>query len=144
VTIAIRILSPTDEAALQHVAPHIFSKPIDSHLAAEFLHDDRHHMAVALDGNVIVGFASGVLYRHPDKPPELRINEVSVATSHRKHGIGKRVIQALVDVGRVSGCREVRVLTDRSNMAANQLFKSIGRTEALGEIILNSFMLEAK
>ena len=142
-TLAIRILGPTDEVVLQHVAPDIFDKPIDSHLVAEFLHDDRHHMAVALDGNVIVGFASGVTYVHPDKPLELRINEVSVATNPRKHGIDKRVIQALVEVGRVSGCREVWVLTDRSNIAANQLIKSIGRTEALGETIMYSFMLDA-
>ena len=142
-TIVVRVLGSTDEAMLQHVAPDVFDKPIESHLAAEFLHDDRHHLAVALDGDVIVGFASGVTYVHPDKPQELWINEVGVASSHRKQGIGKRVIQALLEVGRAKGCREAWVLTDRSNTVANQLYKSIGGTEAPGETIMYSFMLDA-
>ena len=142
-TIVTRVLGPGDERVLQNKAPDVFDKPIDSRLAAEFLRDKRHHLAVALDRDVVVGFASGVTYIHPDKPLELWINEVGVASSHRKQGIGKLVIRAILEVGRAAGCREAWVLTDRSNAAATQLYKSTGGTEAPGDTTMYSFVLDA-
>src|SRR6185503_2317671 len=56
-------------------ASHVFDNPIDPRWAAEFLADGRHHLAVAFDGDVVVGMASAVHHLHPDKPPELRIYE---------------------------------------------------------------------
>ena len=56
---------------------------------AEFLADSRHHLAVAVDEGRVVGMASAVHYVHPDKPPELWINEVGVAPTHRGLGIGR-------------------------------------------------------
>lgn len=55
-------------------------------LSAEFLQDDRHHLVVALEDELVVGFASRVYYVHPDKPPELWINEIGVAPSHQGCG----------------------------------------------------------
>jgi hypothetical protein len=49
--------------------------------------------ARTLEGGVVVGFASGVTYLHPDKPIELWINEVGVAKSHQGQGISKSVMR---------------------------------------------------
>lgn len=141
-TIEVRVLGPGDEKVLQTVAADVFDIPIDPQLAAEFLHDDHHHLAVALDRDVVVGFASGVTYVHPDKPLELWINEVGVASSHRKQGIGKQVIHALLAVCRSKGCREAWVLTDLSNAAAKRLYESIGGTQDPGQTIMYSFKLD--
>lgn len=141
-TIEVRVLDPGDEMVLQSIAPDVFDNPIDPYLAAEFLHDDHHHLAIALDGDVVVGFASGVTYVHPDKPLELWINEVSVASSYRNQGIGKHVIRALLEVCRDMGCREAWVLTDQSNSAAKQLYESIGGTKDPGNTIMYSFVLD--
>ena len=65
------MLGPADAAVLEHVADGVFDNPLDAGWTAEFLADPRHHMAVALDGNQVVGMASAVHYLHPDKPPEL-------------------------------------------------------------------------
>jgi len=142
VPIEVRLLGPGDEKVLQSIAADVFDNPIDPQLAAEFLHDDHHHLAVALDQDVVVGFASGVTYIHPDKPLELWINEVGVASSHRNQGIGKQVIRALLEVCRAMGCREAWVLTDRSNSAARLLYESIGGTQDPGETVMYSFMLD--
>lgn len=72
--IEILLLQPGDEAVLGNVAPGVFDHPIDSRLTAEFLADARHHVAVAVDEGMVVGFASGVHYAHPDKPCELCVN----------------------------------------------------------------------
>ena len=70
-TIEIRLLGPDDERVLRQVAPGVFDHDVNPALSAEFLHDPRHHLAVAIENGSVVGFASGVHYVHPDKPAEL-------------------------------------------------------------------------
>ena len=122
----IRVLESSDDAVLRNVAPGVFDNALDPALVAEFLHDKRHHLAVAIDQDQVVGFASGVHYVHPDKPAELFINEVAVAPSHHRRGIGKAVIEALLERATLLGCREAWVLTDRDNQAAMGLYASTG------------------
>jgi ribosomal protein S18 acetylase RimI-like enzyme len=121
-----RILASGDRAILETVLPDVFDHALDPRFAAEFLADDRHHLAVAIDEGRVVGFASGVHYVHPDKSPELWINEVGVAPDHQGRGIGKAVMRALLQHAERLGCREAWVLTDRSNDAAMRLYASTG------------------
>jgi ribosomal protein S18 acetylase RimI-like enzyme len=140
-TIEIKILGPGDEAVLANVAPEVFDHPVDQHRSAEFLNDPRHHLAVAIDAGLVVGFSSAVHYVHPDKNPELWINEVGVATSHRGRGVATKLLQALFEVGRALGCSESWVLTDRSNTAAMRLYKSLGGIVAPKDQVLFMFAL---
>jgi ribosomal protein S18 acetylase RimI-like enzyme len=78
---------------------------------------------------LVVGFASGVHYIHPDKAPQLWINEVAVAVTHRRRGLGKAVLRSLIEVGRANRCTVAWVLTDRTNTAAMALYSSVGGTE---------------
>jgi len=126
----IAILGPGDEAALEDVAPDVFDRPVRPELAEEFLEDPRHHLAVAIDLGQVVGFASAVHYLHPDKPPELWINEVGVAPTHRRRGLAKKLMRALFEVGHRLGCREAWVLTDRENGPASRLYASVSGVEA--------------
>ena len=93
----VRILTAADIPVLDHVAPEVFDDHLQPALVAEFLRDDRHHLAVAIDQGEVVGFASGVHYVHPDKPPELWINEVGVAPAHQGQGLGRQLLHALFD-----------------------------------------------
>jgi aminoglycoside 6'-N-acetyltransferase I len=129
VSIEIRILGPGDERTLGHVAPGVFDHDVNPALAAEFLNDPRHHLAVALDGGLVVGFASAVDYIHPDKPRELWINEVGVAPSHQRQGMGRRLLLAILDVGRGLGCRDAWVLTSPANGPAVRLYESAGGSD---------------
>ena len=126
IDIEIRLLGPTDERILAHVAPEVFDHRIDEHRAIEFLRDPRHHLVVGLDAGQVVGFASAIHYVHPDKAPELWINEVGVAPTHQGRGVGKKLVRALFDVARALNCREAWVLTDESNAAALRLYKGVG------------------
>lgn len=128
-SIEIRVLGPADHARLGDVAPDVFDGPVDPRWAAEFLADERHHLAVALDGGRVVGMASAVHYVHPDKGPELWINEVGVTPSHRTRGVGTALLEALFERGRARGCAEAWVLTEEENEAARRLYASVGGKE---------------
>jgi ribosomal protein S18 acetylase RimI-like enzyme len=129
--IEIKVLQRGDESILMNVAAEVFDNPIDPQLTREFLVDPRHHIAVAIDDGLVVGFASGVHYIHPDKPPELWINEVGLAPTHRRRGLGRGVLKALLEVGRAQKCTVAWVLTYRTNVAAMALYSSIGGTEGV-------------
>ncbi len=132
----VRMLKPGDEAALARVADDVFDNAINPALAREFLADPRHHIAVADDDGLVVGFASGVHYVHPDKPAELWVNEVAVAPSHQRRGLGRAAMAALLAHGRTLGCVTAWVLTDRDNLAARALYTGAGGVEGqegLGE-----------
>jgi ribosomal protein S18 acetylase RimI-like enzyme len=139
----LRILRSGDQAVLGNVAPGVFDNALDPRLVAEFLGDDRHHLAVAIAQGQVIGFASGVHYVHPDKPPELWINEVGVAPSHQRRGVGQAVVRALLEHGECLGCREAWVLTERSNHAAMRLYASAGGHEDPVDQVLFTFFLNS-
>jgi len=141
-TLEIKLLGAGDEAQLQFVAPDVFDDYIDPRRAAEFLADPRHHLAVAMDGNVVVGFVSAVHYVHPDKEnPELWINEVGVAESHRGQGIARKLMEAVIEEARRQNCPVAWVLTHRSNHAAMRLYASCGGVEAPEDAVMFEFKL---
>ena len=142
--VEIRMLTASDRAVLDNVAAGVFDGAIDPRLAAEFLDDPRHHLAVAIDGGQVIGFASGVHYVHPDKPAELWINEVGVADSHQRRGIGQAVMRALLEHGERLGCGEAWVLTDEKNAPAKKLYASCGGTAGAVPSVMFTFTLAAR
>ncbi len=143
VTVEILLLDAGDEAVLSDVAPEVFDGPVQSRLAAEFVADPRHHLAVARASGRIVGFASAVHYVHPDKPPELWVNEVGVAPTYQRKGLAKQLLRAVFDAGRSVGCQQAWVLTERSNTSAMRLYDAVGGVEASGQAVMFEFPLDA-
>lgn len=140
-SVEIRHLGAGDEQVLERVDPGVFDHAIDPALVAEFLGDRRHHLVVAVDAGTVVGFASGVHYVHPDKPAELWVNEVGVAPSHQRQGLGKRLLQALFDRGRALGCREAWVLTSHANGPAVRLYEAVGGVDMADPPVMFTFRL---
>jgi aminoglycoside 6'-N-acetyltransferase I len=127
----VRILGSEEASVLKNVAPDVFDNDVDPRWTAEFLTDPRHHLAVALEGDRVVGMASAVHYVHPDKGPELWVNEVSVTPTHWRQGIARRLVGALFECGRELGCRTAWVLTEQDNEAARGLYSVVGGVETL-------------
>jgi ribosomal protein S18 acetylase RimI-like enzyme len=138
----VKLLGPADADLLDKVAADVFDDPIVKSSAEEFLNDARHRLVVALEGNLVVGFASAVVYLHPDKPaPELWINEIGVAPTHQRQGIGKLLLQSLLDNAKESGCIEAWVLTERENSAAMAMYRSAGGIEEMPDPTMFTFTL---
>jgi GNAT superfamily N-acetyltransferase len=145
VSITIRVLDPADGAVLQRVAPGVFDGPVDVRWSAEFFTDPRHHLAVAIDdaveGGQVVGMASALHYVHPDKAPELWVNEVAVAPTHQGRGIGRQVMVALLAHARALGCREAWVLTSYDNAAARRMYAAAGGIDDPEPVLMINFDL---
>lgn len=140
----IKLLRPGDEALLDKIDPYVFDDPIHAESARAFLYDPRHHLVVAIEAGTVVGFISAVHYVHPDKPrPELWLNEVSVAASHQRRGVGRAMMRVMLAVGRSLGCSEAWVLTERDNTAAMRLYASQGGAEHEPDAVMFTFRLSA-
>ena len=122
----VRLLTAADEGILENVAPDVFDNEVNPQWSAAFLADPCHHLAVALDDGLVVGMASAVHYVHPDKPPELWVNEVGVAPAYRQRGLGRQLLDALFEQGKELGCVESWVLTEAANTAARRLYERAG------------------
>ena len=72
-TVTIRMLGPDDASVLDRVAPDVFNDDVDPRWTAEFFGDTRHHLAVALDGELWFGRgrfdALSSLVRSASSPP---------------------------------------------------------------------------
>lgn len=141
-TIKIITLDQGDEDVLRNVASDVFDNELDKNLVAEFLRDSRHHIVVAIDGCLVVGFASAVHYIHPDKPPELWINEVGVTPTHQRRGIAKKLLQKMFAIAKSLDCNQAWVLTERSNVPAMGLYASVVESEAPEDTVMFTFNLK--
>lgn len=140
-TIEIRLLHGDDRPVLDRVAHDVFDEPVNQAWAREFLEDPRHHLVVAIEDGSVVGFASAVHYVHPDKPAELWINEVGVAPTHHRRGIGRRLLDILLAHGQSLGCDQAWVLTEDDNEAARGLYRVSGGVET--KCVMYTFPLNA-
>ena len=140
--IEIRVLGPDDGGVLANVASDVFDGPVETQWTSEFLNDERHHLVVALEDGCVVGMASAVHYVHPDKSPELWVNEVGVAEAYQGQGIGQKLLAALFAHGRKLGCTEAWVLTEETNTAGRRLYARAGGVESAA--LMYSFSLDTE
>jgi aminoglycoside 6'-N-acetyltransferase I len=133
----ILLLGPGDGDVLQHVAPDVFDGPLERRWTEEFLADPRHHLIVAREHGVVVGMVTGVHYVHPDKAPQLFINEIAVTPSHQRRGIGRRLLHAMLAHAHELGCTEAWLGAEATNHAARRLYERAGGTS--GAVMLYSF-----
>jgi aminoglycoside 6'-N-acetyltransferase I len=137
--LTIKTLTPGDLPLLLIPAEDVFDNPMNESYTREVLSDPRHHIVAAIDDGLLVGFASAVHYIHPDKPPELWINEVVVAPAHQGKGIGKKIMREMLKVGIQLGWVNAWVLTDRNNSTANGLYSSLGGKISGEETVVHEF-----
>jgi ribosomal protein S18 acetylase RimI-like enzyme len=138
----VRILGPTEHSVLERVAPEVFDDTPRPDLSREFLTDPRHHLAVAIsEDGLVVGMASGVHYVHPDKEPQMFINEVGVSPAHEGQGLGKRLVAALLNRASALGCTEAWTATEPENARAQALYSRAGGVKDQTPFVMFTFPL---
>ena len=119
-------LTAADSKILHRVAEGVFDEPINWERVARYLVEPNHYMIVALADGEVVGQAAAVIHRHPDKPTELYIDEVGVAPAMQRQGIGRRLLDELMGLGRELGCEKAWLGTEPDNVPAKALYARQG------------------
>lgn len=125
-SVEIRLVDAGSAGLLDRVADDVFDHAVQPALLAAFLDNPANQLLVAVADGVVVGMASGIAHLHPDKPLALFINEVGVAPTFRRQGLGRRLVQAMLERGRALGCDEAWVATEAGNAAARALYRATG------------------
>jgi aminoglycoside 6'-N-acetyltransferase I len=122
----VRRLCPGDVQLLVDAGAEVFDAAVSRERAAGFLADPRHRLVGAIVGGRLVGFASGVVCLHPDKPPQLFVAEVGVAPRLQRRGLGKALLEAMLAEARGAGCDHAWVATEVTNAPAQALYLGAG------------------
>ena len=138
-SLIIREATTEDISAMVKVGDDLFDHMIKPHRAKEFLEDPRHHMLLAYDHGKIVGMISAFHYVHPDKDPQLFINEVGVVDAFQNQGIGRDLVRHMCMHGKKLGCTCSWVTTESSNQAAIQAYLAAGGKQDEENIVLIEF-----
>ena len=117
-------------------AGHLFDTPPDLATAERFLETPGHHLLLALEDGAPAGFVSGVELTHPDKGTEMFLYELAVDEPFRRRGIGKELVEALLEIARSKGCYGLWVLTDHDNDAALATYRRTGTTDESSHVML--------
>lgn len=125
---AIRIVTigKSNAHLLATVAGEVFDHPVDDARLAAFVDQPQHLLCVALHDGLVVGQARAIVHSHPDKAPDLYIDNLGIAPAYRRQGLATRLLAEIVRLGRERGCRELWVCTERDNEAARALYRSLG------------------
>ena len=103
--------------------------------ARAYLRDPRNVFFLATEAGQPLGFLRGTALRqlHSDRP-QMFLYEIGVAAPHRRRGVGRALIRALLAYCRRHSFEEVFVLTEPRNEAAVRLYRSTGAvTETSGD-----------
>jgi ribosomal protein S18 acetylase RimI-like enzyme len=136
-------LGPGDAAKVM-AAGELFDHHPEPDATARFLAERGHHLLVAYDGAVPIGFISGVETVHPDKGTEMFLYELGVAESHRRRGVGRALIERLATIARAVGCYGMWVATDDANVAALATYQSAGARRDEERAIILSWRFDAR
>jgi ribosomal protein S18 acetylase RimI-like enzyme len=134
--IEIRRLGPGD-TALVLAARDLFDEPPQPATTDRFFATAGHHLFLALEDGVPVGFVSGVETSHPDKGTEMLLYELSVAERARRRGIGRQLVEALRQLAIERGCYGMWVLTEVDNAAALGTYRGTGARDAEHPVLLD-------
>jgi len=123
--VLVRRARPGDEAEVARFRP-AFDFDVLEDETRRFLADKRHHLLLGYVDEAPAGFLSAVEVFHPDKRPELFLNEIAVIPEMRRRGVGRALIDELGRLGRECGCVNIWVLTDEANTPAMRMYASAG------------------
>ena len=135
-------LNASTSGLLERVDPDVFDNTIDALQLQAFLDDPRHFMFIAVVDGVVVGMASAVELFHPDKNPQVFINEVGVASTYRRQGIGRSLVEAVLDASKARGCVYAWLGTEIDNKPAQACFGSVPGGKEPQTFVLYEWELE--
>lgn len=139
---SIQPLTAANKNLLHRVEEGVFDNEVIDEQLEAFIQCPRHTMQLALVDGVVVGMLSAVEYLHPDKLPQLWINEVAVAPSFQNQGIGRALVDAALEQAQVSGWVSAWLGTDVDNNAGQNCFNAVNSPAGTSRFILYEWSID--
>jgi aminoglycoside 6'-N-acetyltransferase I len=139
-SVEIRRVQPGDEPLFRRVAPEVFDHAIDPENLARYLLTSGHYLIVAIADGEIVGQVAAMAHLHPDGlRSELFIDEIAVTPALQRQGIARRMLDAMLEIGRELGCQEAWLGTEPDNLPAKRLYAR--RSRSVDPFVMYAFTL---
>lgn len=123
--IAIHGVTAENADLLAKVAADVFDEEITPDRLGPFLAAAGHVMFVAVEDDQVVGQIRGMVHVQPDRASDLYIDNLGVAPSHKRRGIGRQLIAALVGWGEARGCTYAWLATETDNEEAICFYETL-------------------
>ncbi|MEO6247585.1 MAG: GNAT family N-acetyltransferase [Sphingomicrobium sp.] len=122
-------IGPGNVMLLDRVGEGVFNDPIEADRLAAYLAFPASMLVVARDRGLIIGQVKAATHLHPDKPADLYVDEVSVAPTHQRRGIARRMLAEVERWARERGCADVWLATGSDNAPAQALYRSFAQSK---------------
>lgn len=116
---------------LKDETPREVRENLDTDYLREFLSSERNYLVTALSEGQPVGLVLAYRLMRVDRDQDMMLfYEIVVDEENREHGIGSLLINELKKICKEEGIMKMWVLTNRSNVAAVELYKKTGGIES--------------
>jgi len=89
--------------------------------------DDKKILVAEIDNSKIIGMISMVfLSRLNQKTLELYIPELIVSQNYRSQGIGKKLINSSIEIGKEKKCHRIRLESGNQRIESHKFYKHLG------------------
>lgn len=122
----IRRLTIDDIGILRKAGKLFWEKIRDDQQLNRFLSYEKNYIYIALDNEKVVGFAFGYILDTFYSEPMFYLHSIDVADSYKRKGIGKSIMNKMMEDCKVQGIKECFLITNKSNIPAVNLYRSIG------------------
>lgn len=133
---AVRFERVTDanHSILDRVEADVFDYPLSQERISEYVREANHILLVAIEQGSVIAQIRGVIHRQPDGPTELYIDNLGVASDHRRRGIATRLLEELRSFARDKGCEVLWVATEPENQIARAFYSSQKTSDRLAVV----------
>lgn len=123
----VRRILPGDERTVLRADRLFDRRKPDPDAVRSFLADRRNVLLFAFARRKAVGYLRATELRQlSTRHPQMFLYEITVEEAFRRQGVGKALVNTLLQYCRERGFEEVFVLTDPANVAAVALYRSTG------------------
>ncbi|MCL4673395.1 MAG: GNAT family N-acetyltransferase [Sphingomonadaceae bacterium] len=131
---AIKLLG-VEDVDLVLSAEGLFDFPCIPDQTRAFLTSERDFLWFALDSGQPVGFVSASVILHPDKAPHLFVNELATHSDHRRRGIARALMGAVIEFGRARKFWPVWLAAEGHDEPAIEFYRSLEHREERDAVV---------
>ena len=138
--ITVRLITEDDVDLGVRIARKFAGNDVPKEHVLRFLQHATNLLFVAFAEGDLVGFLTAHrLDRFKDLRKQIFVYEIDVAAQWRGRGIGRKLMNAVLEAARLENTDEVFVLTNHSNVAARRLYESAGGIVENGDDLMYVF-----